>query len=282
MRIRTVKPEFWTNEPLSNVSEAAALLALALLNYADDEGYFNANPKLILAACFPLRELSMSIHGAINELCVIDYIRLYEGSDNRRYGQVTAFKTHQRINRPTPSKIKQLLNTLPLPVEPINKKNSTIHGGFNEDSMRTHTRKGKEQGREQGKEGNREPSAKIAPGKGMPFLIEILPVQYRTPEVLKALNEYDVMRRKRRYPVWVDTTCKAKVEAWVKLGLTPDMLVFFLNNATINEYQGIPTDKWRYERHLRDTAPAPAKAAAVDISEAIREAQLALATRGQQ
>ena len=60
-RIRTIKPEFWTDEDLSEVSEAACLLAIGLLNYADDEGYFNANPKLVKAAVFPIREQSGSI-----------------------------------------------------------------------------------------------------------------------------------------------------------------------------------------------------------------------------
>ncbi|HBS0572930.1 TPA: DnaT-like ssDNA-binding domain-containing protein, partial [Klebsiella pneumoniae] len=46
-RIRTIKPEFWTDEDMAEVSEPACLLAIGLLNYADDEGYFNANPKLI-------------------------------------------------------------------------------------------------------------------------------------------------------------------------------------------------------------------------------------------
>ncbi|STW12989.1 primosomal protein I [Klebsiella pneumoniae subsp. rhinoscleromatis] len=62
-RIRTIKPEFWTDEDMAEVSEPACLLAIGLLNYADDEGYFNANPKLIKAAVFPIREPSVPISG---------------------------------------------------------------------------------------------------------------------------------------------------------------------------------------------------------------------------
>nr|MBF6067360.1 primosomal protein [Klebsiella pneumoniae] len=36
-RIRTIKPEFWTDEDMAEVSEPACLLAIGLLNYADDE-----------------------------------------------------------------------------------------------------------------------------------------------------------------------------------------------------------------------------------------------------
>lgn len=60
-RIRTIKPTFWTDEDMAEISESACLLAIGLLNYADDEGYFNANPKLIKAAVFPIRETSRSI-----------------------------------------------------------------------------------------------------------------------------------------------------------------------------------------------------------------------------
>ncbi len=38
-RIRTIKPTFWTDEDMADISEAACLLAIGLLNYADDEGY---------------------------------------------------------------------------------------------------------------------------------------------------------------------------------------------------------------------------------------------------
>ncbi len=41
-RIRTIKPEFWSDEKLATVSEATLLVAIGLLNLADDEGYFNA------------------------------------------------------------------------------------------------------------------------------------------------------------------------------------------------------------------------------------------------
>ena len=111
MRIRTVKPEFWSNEDLSRVSPEAALLAIGLLNYADDEGYFNANIGLIKASVFPLRECSVNVPGMLRELSTIDYIAILDGTDGRRYGHILKFLDHQRINKPTPSKIKGLIDT---------------------------------------------------------------------------------------------------------------------------------------------------------------------------
>lgn len=108
-RIRTIKPEFWRHEDLSALPEATHMLAAALLNYADDEGYFNANPKLVQAECCPLREPSVSVHDSLTSLCEVGFIRISDGSDGKRYGHVVKFLDHQRINRPTPSKIKCLV-----------------------------------------------------------------------------------------------------------------------------------------------------------------------------
>lgn len=121
-RIRTIKPEFWTDEDLASVSECACLLAIGLLNHADDEGYFRANPALIRAAVFPLREPSVSIHGMLSELSDMGFVRLFEGADGKQYGEIINFLEHQRINRPTPSKIRGLCRLTEDSVSP--------HGGL--------------------------------------------------------------------------------------------------------------------------------------------------------
>lgn len=107
-RIRTIKPEFWTDEDMSEVSEAACLLAIGLLNYADDEGYFNANPKLIKAAIFPIREQSGSIPVLMRELSSVGYISLFSSHDGKIYGLVNNFAKHQVINKAKKSIISDL------------------------------------------------------------------------------------------------------------------------------------------------------------------------------
>ncbi len=107
-RIRTIKPTFWTDEDMAEVSEAACLLAIGLLNYADDEGYFNANPKLIKAAVFPLREPSCSIPVLLQELSNCGYIRLFSAQNGKRFGLIINFTKHQVINKKTTSKIKEM------------------------------------------------------------------------------------------------------------------------------------------------------------------------------
>lgn len=156
MRIRTIKPEFWASESLSEQPEPTHLLAAALLNYADDEGYFNANAALVRAACSPLREPSVSIHDSLNRLSNVGYLRLGTGSDGRRYGHIVNFKDHQRINRPTPSKIKAL--------DIVWEDSTTTHGVITEDSHPEG--KGKEQGKEGKGTGNTMSTSSTAVPRG--------------------------------------------------------------------------------------------------------------------
>lgn len=128
------------------------MLAAALLNHADDEGYFNAHPGLIRAACCPLREPSVSIPDSLNRLVSAEYLRLGTGADGKRYGQIVTFDAHQRVNRPTPSKIKAL---------DIEWDDSTTnHSQLSEHSPPE--RKGKEQGTGKGKEAPVVPTGDVA------------------------------------------------------------------------------------------------------------------------
>lgn len=107
-RIRTIKPEFWTDEDMAELSEPACLLAIGLLNYADDEGYFNANPKLIKAAVFPIREPSIPIPVLIRELSNCGYLSMFSTQDGKHFGAITNFLKHQVVNKAKESKIKCL------------------------------------------------------------------------------------------------------------------------------------------------------------------------------
>lgn len=135
-RIRTIKPDFWKHEDLSALPEATHLLAAALLNYADDSGYFNANVGLIKAECSPLREPSVSIQDSLKSLVGIGYIQIFFGKDGKSYGRIVKFDEHQRVNRPTASKIKGLC------VEPDH--SWSAHTQFSEPSPPEGKRKGRE------------------------------------------------------------------------------------------------------------------------------------------
>ena len=104
MRIRTIKPEFWSHPVLSAQEPVVRLGAIGLLNLADDEGYFLAAPALVRSALFPLD--STSARRVLATLSAVGYIEVKTHPTHGAVGVVINFTKHQRIDRPSPSKIK--------------------------------------------------------------------------------------------------------------------------------------------------------------------------------
>ena len=109
-RIRTIKPEFWQNEILARLPAETRLLALALLNHADDHGYFWASVPLVRAACCPFDDDSSMIRRSLDELSNIGWIELRKSIDGRDVGRVVKFAIHQRVDRAKESKIEPIFN----------------------------------------------------------------------------------------------------------------------------------------------------------------------------
>jgi hypothetical protein len=105
MRIRTVKPEFWQHPVMSRLPYDTRILALGLLNLADDEGYFSADPDYIRGAVL-FREDSSNVRRMLDELSRSAWITLC-GTAERPIGRVVNFRKHQRVDRPQPSRLKQ-------------------------------------------------------------------------------------------------------------------------------------------------------------------------------
>lgn len=102
MRIRTIKPEFWQSESLASVSRDARLVAIALLNYADDTGVFLANGRVFKGALFPFDD-DLNVFDAFSELSRIGFVGFAEHS-GKTLGKVLNFRAHQRIDKPQKSR----------------------------------------------------------------------------------------------------------------------------------------------------------------------------------
>ena len=107
MRIRTIKPEFWTHQVLGRLSDRAKLVAIGLHNLADDEGYFQAEPRLIHNQLFPLQDDYGTTTVSLQELHGAGFISIKSTPESGPIGLVVNFVTHQVINKPKGSKIKQ-------------------------------------------------------------------------------------------------------------------------------------------------------------------------------
>jgi hypothetical protein len=81
MRIRTIKPEFWTSEQVTAVDYRARLLFIGLLNQCDKHGCLECRPNLIRRNIFPFDDVTLTdISEDIQSLSNIGLIHLYSST----------------------------------------------------------------------------------------------------------------------------------------------------------------------------------------------------------
>lgn len=105
-RIRTVKPEFWGSASVARMSRDARLLFLGLISLADDEGRLLGAPKAVAGEVFPNDDdvTAADVEPWLAELAELGAIVRYE-VEGVRYVAVAKWKDHQRISKPTPSRL---------------------------------------------------------------------------------------------------------------------------------------------------------------------------------
>lgn len=94
-RIRTIKPEFATNEKLGSCSMAARLTAALITCHADREGRLEDRPTRLKVLILPYDECDMN--AILDELDAIGFIVRYQ-VEGLRFIQVVNFEKHQRPN----------------------------------------------------------------------------------------------------------------------------------------------------------------------------------------
>ena len=106
-RIRTIKPEFYTDEAILSVSRDARLMLIGMFNFADDEGRMDDSPIQIKARVFPgdMDLGAVQIQGLLTELANARIINRYSCEKNHNYIEIKNFRKHQKIDRPNPSTI---------------------------------------------------------------------------------------------------------------------------------------------------------------------------------
>lgn len=118
-RIRTIKPEYWSDERMATVSLEARLLFLGLFNLSDDEGRLRGHPALIRGALFPYDDLTVAqVDGWLAELESAGRIQRYR-VDGEAYVWVRNFAKHQKIDHAAPSKLPAPPEVLASPREDL-------------------------------------------------------------------------------------------------------------------------------------------------------------------
>lgn len=135
-RIRTIKPEFFGSEDVSGLSFRARLTWIGLWVHCDDHGRMKDVDRLVKAHVWPLEdEVGLDdIESDLEELAENGRIIRYE-VDGRRFLAVTNWHSHQRINRPTKSRIPAPDTPTDMDCEECSR---SMHGGLTEASVSAH------------------------------------------------------------------------------------------------------------------------------------------------
>ena len=104
-RIRTLKPEFPQSESMGRVSREARLCFVLLWTICDDSGRTRASSRMLASLRSPYAEdAGKRIDGWLTELETENCIVRYE-IDGNTYLEVRNWLNHQRIDKPSASKI---------------------------------------------------------------------------------------------------------------------------------------------------------------------------------
>ena len=101
-RIRTIKPDFWSDEKIVELTPWARLLFIGLWNFSDDYGRMPFSPKKIKMLVFPGDDVDVS--SCLEELSREDLIRVYERDGRAVSRDPELRRMHQKIDRKTASK----------------------------------------------------------------------------------------------------------------------------------------------------------------------------------
>lgn len=104
-RIRTVKPEFWTDDKVVSVNRDARLFFIGLFNWADDEGILEDKPLQLKMRIFPSdNDLGEAeINALLGQLADKQLIQRY-AVESQRLICISKFNKHQKISSPNPSR----------------------------------------------------------------------------------------------------------------------------------------------------------------------------------
>jgi len=106
-RIRTIKPEFWESEVLGRLSPLARLTFAGLISHADDTGRGRGEVRAMLGRIHPYASSAVRARfkRCLQELKRVKLVAFYKGPDKCSYYWLPGFNEHQRIDKPSPSRL---------------------------------------------------------------------------------------------------------------------------------------------------------------------------------
>lgn len=102
-RIRSLKPEFFTDEDIAKLPPLYRLAFEGLWCQADKAGRLEDRPERLKVQILPYDDVSFGV--VLDALVTARFVQRYSGSDGRAYLQVRSFEKHQRPRPDEPDSV---------------------------------------------------------------------------------------------------------------------------------------------------------------------------------
>jgi hypothetical protein len=201
-RIRTVKPEYWTDERVGECSVSARLLFIATWNFADDHGGLDRSAKQLKAQAFPYD--NVDCEPLVQQLLNIGLLIEYE-AEGKKYLHIKGFRTHQRVEKPAKPRVPLYEESLKTP-RVVGEESGSPHLGVTVSSSEGNGREGK---------GDRE----IGPRRARPSLAIRLPADFELTPERRAIAQTENANPEREFATFTDywrsaSGAKARKHDW--------------------------------------------------------------------
>lgn len=138
-RRRMVDPEFWSDELISSLPYGARLLALGILNFADDGGVFPDSPNKLKNLVFPGDPVTaVQFQEWLDALVKGRYLLRFE-ENGGAFLVIRNWTKYQTINRPSSRIFAKPPPLLSNTHTPLTESSLSPHGVLTEPSVSTHT-----------------------------------------------------------------------------------------------------------------------------------------------
>lgn len=102
-RIRTIKPEFWTDEKIVSLPFEARLLFIGMWNFCDDFGFLDDSPARLKLQIFPADDID--VDRLLDILCIEELV-IRGQAEGEHVLSIAHFTEHQRVSHPAKSQWK--------------------------------------------------------------------------------------------------------------------------------------------------------------------------------
>ena len=229
-RKRMIDPSIWINEDFGTLTNLAKLVYIGLFSMADDEGRGKASPAYIKAVLFPYND-DLRIADIIKTLSEISSTMsvIFYSCDENMYYTLTSWKTWQKIDKPSKSKIPKFDETTMERLSFVECSSNTLRTlSLNRIEKNKNTKEKKE------KRNIKEKSQNEKFGE----FENIIKSNCADDEVIECVNEFIKMRNAIKKPL-TKRGLELMIKKLYKLTTNIDEQIEILNNSIMNNWQSV-------------------------------------------